>query len=231
MLLLPDTTFVIAEVLLWHHSHPFFIHWFFYHNISFTSSVISALPYRRCHILNKLFINIYTSSCLLDSKCSFLEESAVSTIIMVNHLPETVLETSLTNLSALPCTLSPHLTSCRRLSPFFVSHKELAGCRQCWGMTQQPAPPLDSPHQTSLAGHLTAQVPLFLFLVESSLFCISSGSLDHSTLFVAVWGRSAVLQWHKAAQYYWNVSSTPFLIGKLLCKGRLVGTYSVGVCT
>lgn len=71
MLLLPDTTFVIAEVLLWHHSHPFFIHWFFYHNISFTSSVISALPYRRCHILNKLFINIYTSSCLLDSKCSF----------------------------------------------------------------------------------------------------------------------------------------------------------------
>lgn len=155
---------------------------------------------------------------MLDIKCSFLEESAVSPTIMVNHLPETVSEISLTNLSVITSMNSLHLTRRIKLSPFFVSHKECAGCRQCWWITQQPAPLLDSPSQTSQTNGLIAQVPIFLFLVGSSNSCLSSGSLGHLTLFVAVWRIPAVSQWHKAAQCFLNLSSISFELGKLCVK-------------
>ena len=154
---------------------------------------------------------------MLDIKCSFLEESAVSPTIMVNHLPETVSEISLTNLRVITSMNSLHPSRHRKLSRFFISHKECAGCRQCWWITQQPAPPLDSPSQTSQTNGLIAQVPIFLFLVGSSCFCLPSGSLGHLTLFVPVWRIPAVSQWHKAAQYFLNLSSVPFELGKLVC--------------
>lgn len=113
---------------------------------------------------------------MLDIHCSFLEESAVSPTIMVNHLPETASEISCTNLSVITSTNSLHITRHRKLLGFFISHKESAGCRQGWWI-QQPAPPLDCPSQTSQTNGLIAQVPVFLFLAGSSHFRPSSGSL------------------------------------------------------
>lgn len=116
---------------------------------------------------------------MLDIKCSFLEESAVSPAIMVYHLPETVSEISLTNLSVITCLNSLHLNRWRKLSWFFGSHKDCSGCKQSWWITQQPAPLLDSPSQTNQTNSLIVQVPIFPFLFRSSHFSFFSRSLEN----------------------------------------------------
>lgn len=58
---------------------------------------------------------------VLDIKYSFLEESAVSPAIMVYHLPETVSEISLTNLSVITCLNSLHLNRWRNCPDFLAA--------------------------------------------------------------------------------------------------------------